>query len=196
MKRVQEFLKHLKRGHVYRREDLTRWSKSVDRHLGELVENGTLIKLSPGMYSYPKKTVFGDAPPSEEELVRTYLKDDRFLLTSPNFYNTLGVGTTQLYNKTVVYNHKRNGEVKLGNRVYNFVNKAHFPSKLSREFLVVDLVNNLNLLAEDPAYVIEQLKDRITSLDGKKLNRFVANYGNSKTKKLLTPLLESLEKNG
>jgi hypothetical protein len=37
----------------------------------------------------------------------------RFLLTSPNAYNTLGVGTTQLYDKTVVYNHKRHGHFML-----------------------------------------------------------------------------------
>ncbi len=36
------------------------------------------------------------------------------LLASPNAYNSLGVGTTQLYDKTVVYNHKRHGEFHAG----------------------------------------------------------------------------------
>jgi hypothetical protein len=33
-------------GAVYRRADLQQWSKSVDRHLQELVKEGTLEKLS------------------------------------------------------------------------------------------------------------------------------------------------------
>ncbi|RYG31935.1 hypothetical protein EON81_21775, partial [bacterium] len=41
-------------------------------------------------------------------------QDNRFLVTSPNAYNTLGVGTTQLYNKKTVYNHKRHGNFTLG----------------------------------------------------------------------------------
>lgn len=41
--------------------------------------------------------------------MRNRLKDARFLLTSPNAYNGLGVGTTQLYARAVVYNHKGHG---------------------------------------------------------------------------------------
>src|SRR3954469_24135153 len=120
MKRLEQLKTHLERGHVYRRGDLEQWSRSVDRHLALLVEDGTLQKMSQGLYYYPKETAFGKTPPAETELVRGFLKDDRFLLTSPNAYNSLGVGTTQLYNKLTVYNHKRHGDFKLGNRIYNF----------------------------------------------------------------------------
>lgn len=72
MERVDALRNHLKRGKVYRRTDLTKWSKSVDRHLDELVEDGTLKKLSQGMYYYPKKSAFGDAPPNEQVLVRSF----------------------------------------------------------------------------------------------------------------------------
>ena len=127
MAQLDELRRHLKRGEVYRRTDLTKWSKSVDRHLEELLEDGTLKKLSQGLYYFPKKSAFGDTPPEEEVLVRGFLKDDRFLLTSPNAYNSLGVGTTQLYNTRTVYNHKRHGQFSLGNRKFNFHLKHHFP---------------------------------------------------------------------
>jgi len=52
---------------------------------------------------------FGQVPPDERKLARTFLKEDGFLLTSPNACNTLGLGTTQLYNTRVVHNHKRYG---------------------------------------------------------------------------------------
>ena len=71
--------------------------------------------------------MFGKAPAQDDELVATFLKDDRFLLASPNAYNSLGVGTTQLYDKTVVYNHKRHGEYALGGRKFDFRVKPAFP---------------------------------------------------------------------
>ena len=94
MKKLDELKTYLKKGHIYRRSDVEQWSKSPDRHFATLVKDGTLEKLSQGLYYYPKETVFGKAPPEETKLVREFLKDDRFLLTSPNTYNSLGVGTT------------------------------------------------------------------------------------------------------
>jgi hypothetical protein len=112
------------------------------------MEEGTLTKLAGGLYAYPRQTVFGKAPAADDELVTRFLKDDRYLLASPNAYNSLGVGTTQLYDKTVVHNHKRHGEFALGGRKFDFRVKPTFPKKLSREFLLVDLVNNLDRLVE------------------------------------------------
>ena len=149
MAQLRKLKRQLKPGKVYRRDELTAWSSSVDRHLEELVEEKVLQKVSHGMYYVPRSTVFGAAPPDEKELVKSFLKDDRFLLTSPNNYNSLGVGTTQLYNTRVVNNHKRHGEQKLGNRTFFFRMKPFFPKKLNDEFLFVDLVNNLASLAED-----------------------------------------------
>jgi len=193
MSKLETLKEHLKRGHVYRRADLAKWSTSVDRHLHELLENGTLKKVSPGVYYYPKTTVFGDAPADEETLVRTFLKDDRFLLTSPNTYNTLGVGTTQLYNKRVVYNHKRHGDFKLGNRMFSFRVKPHFPKKLTEEFLVVDLVNNLDSLAEESGSVLQRVVDKVKTMDVQKVKKNLVEYGSVKAKKLLSPALDTTE---
>lgn len=181
---------HLRRGQVYRRADLGRWSNAVDRHLKQLVSEGTLQKMSQGLYYYPKETVFGAAPPDEAALVRTFLKDDDFLITSPNSYNTLEVGTTQLYNKRVVYNHKRHGEFELGGRKFFFHMKPKFPKKLTPEFMLVDLVNNLDSLAEDKTAVLAKVKERVEKLDTAKLKRTVLAYGGSKARKIFLPILE------
>jgi hypothetical protein len=189
MAQLNELKKHLKRGKVYRRNELAQWSKAIDRHLAALLKDGTLQKVSSGVYYYPKESVFGKIPPEEKELVRTFLKDDRFLLTSPNAYNALGVGTTQLYNKVTVYNHKRHGEIKLGNRTFNFQMKHHFPNTLSKEFLLVDLVNNLDHLAEDPIEVIKNVAAKVPMMDHRKLSNSVREYANIKAKKILSPML-------
>ena len=55
----------------------------------------------------------------------------------------------QLYNARRVYNYKRHGDFKLGNRTFHFVRKPYVPNKLTEEFLLVDLINNLKRVAED-----------------------------------------------
>ena len=193
MTRLQQLKRRLRPGRVYRRGDVARWSNAVDRHLRQLVEEGTLTKLAGGLYAYPRHTVFGAAPPQDDELVATFLKDDRFLLASPNAYNSLGVGTTQLYDKTVVYNHKRHGEYALAGRKFDFRMKPAFPNKLSPEFLLVDLVNNLDRLAESKQEVLERVRKQATALNRPRLLRAARHYGKVRTKKFFALALNAPE---
>jgi hypothetical protein len=189
MKQVDALRKHLKPGEVYRRGYLARWSNAVDRHLKVLVDTNVLTKLAGGLYAYPKETAFGKAPATDEKLVETFLKDSRFLLASPNAYNGLGVGTTQLYDRTVVYNHKRHGEFQLGGRKFTFRSKPHFPKTMTKEFLLVDLVNNLDQLAETKSEVLDRVKERVASFDGPRLRRAVRDYGSVRTRKFFDGVL-------
>jgi hypothetical protein len=188
MTRLQELKKRLRPGEVYRRQDLARWSNAVDRHLKQLVEDGTLTKLRGGLYLFPKDTDFGKAPAEDEKLVGAFLRDHRFLLTSPNAYNALGVGTTQVYDKTIVYNHKRHGPFSLGGRTFEFRYRPAFPSKLSPEFLLVDLVNNLDQLAENREDVLARVKKKAQSCDAPRLQRAARDYGNVGTRKFFRAL--------
>jgi hypothetical protein len=193
MTKLEQLKRHLKPGHAYRRSDLARWSASVDRLIKQLVETGVLKKLSGGLYVYPKKTAFGPAPATDRDVVRAFLKDNRFLLASPNAYNSLGVGTTQLYDKTVVYNHKRHGDFKLGSRKFAFRVKPRFPKTLRREFLLVDLANNLGQLAEAKDEVWKRLMKRLVASDTPQLRRAVRDYGNERTKKRFERALQPAE---
>lgn len=193
MMKLETLKKRLKPGQAYRRADLARWSTSVDRHLKQLVESGMLKKLSGGLYAYPKETAFGPAPASDKEVVSAFLKNDPFLLASPNAYNSLGVGTTQLYDKTVVYNHKRHGEFQLGNRKFAFRVKPRFPKSLTMEFLLVDLVNNVDQLAEAKDEVLKRVMQRAASTDRRRLRRAVRDYGNERTKKFFDRVLRADE---
>ena len=76
---LEQLRRHLRPGRVYRREDLLPWSHSVDRHLKELTVDGTLQKLRTGLYYSPRKFEFGEAPADEHELVKAFLKTDRFV---------------------------------------------------------------------------------------------------------------------
>lgn len=189
MNKLAALKNYLRQGQVYRRADLLAWTNAVDRHLRQLVDDGTLTKLSGGLYYYPKQTSFGDAPADDARLVEAFLNDHRFLMTSPNAYNALGVGSTQLYNETVVYNHKRHGRFKLGKRTFDFRIKPHFPKNLSEAFLLVDLVNNVDRLAEEQAAMLEGVTKKAHAVDPKVLGKAVRDYAGVKTKKFFAPLL-------
>lgn len=181
----------LRAGRVYRREDLVPFSKAVDRHLRELVDGGDLTKLAQGLYYAPRSSAFGALPPEDGALVAAFLRDKNFLLFSLSAYNSAGLGTTQLYNRTLVYNHKRHGVFNLGNRQFHFRMKPRFPKKLTPEFLFVDALNNVAELAEDSAEVLARAKGKAASFNRQRLHRAVENYGTVATKKRLANWLDA-----
>lgn len=188
MSALNELRQHLTPGQVYRRADLAQWSNAVDRHLKQLVRDGTLQKVSQGVYACLKKTSFGKAAPEDSKLVEAFLKTDDFLLFSLNAYNALGVGTTQLYNEQVVYNRKRHGKFKLGNRTFSFQVKPYFPKEVTKEFLLVDLVNNVNKLAEDQDVVLARMRQVAASMNSSSLKSAVQLYGGVRARKLFAAL--------
>jgi len=189
MSKFDRFKVRLHPGRTYRRADLAQWSTAIDRHLKEAVQAGLLTKLAGGLYYAPKLTAFGVAPPEDDMLVSTFLKGGPFLLTSPNAYNALGIGTTQLHNKTVVYNHKRHGKFALGGRTYDFRMKPAFPKKLTPEFLMVDLVNNLDQLGESAEDVLERVKTRLAASDRARVKKAAQSYGSERAKKFFVRAL-------
>lgn len=185
MSKLDDLKSHLRKGKIYKREELQKWSNSIDRHLSELTGSGVLKKVGPGLYHFPKKNAFGFEPPEDQVLIKKFLDNDNFLITSFNSFNALGFGTTQLYNRQIVYNHLRSGDIKLGNKLFSFRKKSAFPRKPTKEFLVVDLINNLDALAEDQPQILEKTLKKAMDLDQSSLAFAIEKYATPKTKKLL-----------
>ena len=183
---------HIKQGEVYRRSDLEYYSSAIDRHLAQLTKDGTLIKLNQGLYYAPKPSKFGAVPPDDRQVVERFLKDEDFLLISPNVFNSLGLGLTQLYNTTWVYNHKRKGEFQLNGKTFEFKLKSSFPKNISKEYLLVDLLNNLESLAEDQNLVLEKLSNNMISFNTDALMRATQQYGTGKTKRVVKSIVRKL----
>jgi hypothetical protein len=176
--RNDEKLKNSMRpGRVYRRRDLERFSTAVDRDLQTLVEGGEVKKLAGGLYCRPRNNPFGAVPPDDKDLARAFLKTDDFLMTSYNHFNQLGLGLTQVYNYAVVYNHKRGGDFSLGGKRFTFRVVPSYPRKLSREFLLVDLLNNLRRLPDDAALVLRNLRSSLNQFDPERVRKCLARYG-------------------
>jgi hypothetical protein len=188
LKSSDELKSKMKYGRVYRRAELEGYSTAVDRDLSTLVEAGEVSKVGPGLYCRPKDSLFGKLPPEEREVLRAFLHDDEFLALSPDLYNSLGVGLTQVYNETVVYNRKRHEKVTLAGRVFDFRRPRNFPKKLSKEFLLVDLLDNLPRLAEDTSKVKDRVREKAKEVDFDSLLRTAKRYGKLSTRKFLQSL--------
>ena len=183
-----KLLNNMKPGKVYRRKDLDAYSQSVDRDLAKLTSLGLVSKLAVGLYVKPEESRFGPLPPVDKEVVRAYLGDNRFLLMSFNHYNSLGLGLTQLRDHTVVYNRKRHKKATLGARSFVFKHVSEFPKKLSKEFLLVDLLNNLKEVGESPQTILRNLEQKKDQFDSKKVTTMASKYGKIKTKYYLEEL--------
>jgi len=184
-------LQNIHPGKVYRRSDLEYYSTAIDRHLAQLTVDGILVKVNHGLYYAPKKSKFGVVPPDDHQLVESFLKDDDFLLVSPNAYNALGLGLTQLYNTTWVYNHKRKGEFQLNGKTFELKLKSSFPKEITKEFLLVDLLNNSQNLAEDFSQTLEKLKNKLHHFNTSDLMKATQQYGTGQTKGILKAILRS-----
>ena len=179
---------NMMKGRVYRRNELAAWTKAVDRDLKTLTETGEVVKAGAGLYYRPKTSPYGPLPADERELIRAFLGDDNFLSVSPNLYSQLGVGLTQVYNTTTVYNRKRHETVTLDGKRFEFRRPRDFPRKLSVEFLLVDLLDNLNRLPEDTSAVTERIKAKSRSVDAHELVRAARRYGKVATKRFFDGL--------
>ena len=188
MSSMQRLKRQIQPGKVYRRSDLEFFSSAIDRHLAQLLKEGVLVKMRQGLYYAPASSKFGQIPPDDLMLVESFLKDKNFLMVKPNAYNTLGLGLTQLYNITWVYNHKRKGEFTFNGKTFEFKIKTAFPNQLSKEFLLVDLLNNLDELAEEPTTILINLADNYRYFNPELLRIMTQLYGSGRTKQRLKVL--------
>lgn len=192
MTALNELKKRLEPGRVYRRADLARWSNSIDRHLQQLVKARVLVEQSWGLYYCPRRTPSGEVPPDTVELIRAFLKDDRFLIIPRRAYSSLRMGTLRGSREdTLVYNHKRHGVFVLGGHKFDFMVKPHFPNKISLEFLLVDLVNVACLRAESKNRnaVLDSIARAGRRMDARKLRQAVKQYAGARAKKFFSEAL-------
>jgi hypothetical protein len=181
MKSTEKLKNAMLAGKVYRRKELAGFSTAVDRDLKTLVTAGEVQRLAGGLYYRPCTNPFGVTPPEDREIARAFLKTDDFLLTSYNYFNQLGLGLTQVHNHYMVYNHKRSGSFLLGGKQFKFRLVPAYPHKLSKEFLLVDLLNNLKHLPDSADLVMRNLKSRLGDFDRQAVREQLARYGRAGT---------------
>ena len=186
--RLNKLKLSFKLGRLYRTSDLNELSTNLSRDLQELVELGWIKQATAGIYYRPKHTWFGDLPVDTAKLVEKFLNSNDFVVIDFNKYNTLGLGTTQLHNRQVIYNHKRHGKFTLDGIEYEFKRVTYLPAKVDKEFLLIDMINNFKLLGEDFELVQISLKKNWKRFDTKKVLKLSSKFGKIATQRLFTAI--------
>ncbi len=152
----------LQPGKVYRTQDFKSWTGNPTRLAKRLVRDGQLRRMAQGLFYAPQLSRFGPVPPEDSEILRGFLGSDDFVITGPQKWNALGLGSTAVYPVTLVYNTKRSGDFLLGRRRFR-LRRVRFPRTPEPEWYVVDLLEHHEMAGVSLSRVEERL---ITALDG------------------------------
>jgi hypothetical protein len=168
----------LQTGRVYRTRDFARYDSNPTRLVAKLVEQGKLKRLRHGLYHAPAQGAFGEVPPAEEALLRAYFGGNPFLRTGPSVWNGLGLGSTAVEAVPLVYNTTLTGKVELGGRPFEF-RRTRFPRNPSREFFVVDLLQNSGRAGVDRGQVQDLLARAVEQgqFDTQRLRSMAGEFG-------------------
>jgi hypothetical protein len=176
----------LEPGRVYRTRELAQWSANPTRFAQRLVRDDLLQQLAPGLYVHPRASRFGSVPPATEEVLRAFLEGSPYVITGPETWNTLGLGTTAVLPVTLVYNTKRSGEIELGDRRFLF-RRVAFPERPTPEWFAIDLLEHADMAGAARADLEAALGRRAGSggLDREALRDAASRYGTRATRDLV-----------
>lgn len=135
-------LRNIEDGAVYTAKDFLRWDANPNRLLLQLEAEGMAKRLGHGLWQYrPQENRFGSVPPSSDKLLDAFLGKGQYLLTGSQYWNALGLGSTQMWKMDLVYNQHVEGQKSFGAKEFLFKRKS-FPLNPDPEWYVVDLFNN------------------------------------------------------
>lgn len=134
----------------------------------------------------PHASRFGDVPPSDEDLLRAFLGDAPFVVTGPPAWNALGLGATALHVNTLVYNTKRSGTFRLGERTFR-LRRVAFPENPPAEWFVVDLLQHAGEAGVSREEVVQAVERALAAgrLDTDRLRLMAQRYAHRSVRALL-----------
>lgn len=182
----------LEPGHVYRTRDLAAWGANAPRLAKRLVKKGMLLQLAPGLFVHPKRGRFGIVPASDEEILRAFLDGGPFVVTGPERWNALGLGSTAAFAAPLVYNTKRSGTFDLGGRRF-VLRRVAFPPQPSAEWYAIDLLENADKAGASRADLAVALARGVAlgKFDRDRLRDVARRFGTKETQALVEPALAS-----
>jgi hypothetical protein len=182
----------LKPGRVYRTQEFLRWGRNATRLVRRLERLKLLLPLGHGLYFRPEQSRFGPVPPADEEVVRGFLKDAPFLLSGSSRWNALGLGSSAVAAEQLVYNTKRSGTFRFGNRIYRF-RRVRFPRNPTPEWFAVDLLQNHEMAGVGLGQLREGLERAIRTgrLRAQRLRESAGRYGTRRTRSLVDDVVRA-----
>lgn len=182
----------LQPGVVYRTAALRRFGDNPTRLARRLERDGALQSLGHGLVYVPRKTRFGDAPPTDEALLDAFLDGTPYLVTGPPRWNALGLGSTAMHVHTLVYKTKRTGRFHLGGRTFE-LRRVAFPREVYAEWFILDLVRHCATVGLDRADLLGYLAGALKRgrFDRERLLRVAEQFGSRAEARLLQQVVEA-----
>jgi hypothetical protein len=176
----------LEPGRIYRTRELRPFSANPARLARRLVREGKLQQAAHGLFYAPVRSRFGEAPASEEEILRGFLGSSAFVITGPPRWNALGLGARAVFAATLAYNRKRTGEFNFDGRRF-LLRRVYFPEHPTPEWYIVDLLQHHDLAG----VALAELEDRLVASlregrwDRERLHEMASRYGTRATLELV-----------
>jgi hypothetical protein len=159
------------------------WTANPPRRAKRLVGEGALLPLAHGLFACPTRSRFGVVPPTDEELIRTFLDGAPFVFTGPDRWNALGLGSTALFAAPLVYNTKRSGTFEFNGRKF-VLRRVAFPESPPVEWFVIDLLEHVDQAATSRADVAMALARALSrnAFERHQLREMARRYGTRATR--------------
>lgn len=124
--------------------------------------------------------------------MRAFLDGAPFVLTGPERWDALGLGTSASFAAQLVYNTKRSGEFQLGWRRY-LLRRVALTKQPSPEWFVVDLFQHAEQAAADRDDLTRALGEALRRgpFDADRLRTFAQEYGSRDTQRRVEEALDT-----
>ncbi len=178
---------------VYRTCDLAPWGKNPSRLARRLEREGVLRRLGHGLFVYPRRGKFGPVPPTDMELLHTFLGGTPFVITGSERWNALDLGTTVVFAAQLVYNTKRSGHFEINGRTF-LLRRVAFPKTPTPEWFTVDLIQHHEMASISLEMLERSIAGALTnkSLDREELRKTARQFGTKATQALVDRASESI----
>ena len=200
-KAIEQAVKSFRTDYVFTYRDLglpPESSANVIRKLNRMADMGTIKRLSKGRFYKPKKTMFGNLKPSQEEVVKDLLeKDGKIIgyLTGVSIFGQLGL-TTQISNIIEIGVKGKKNNTSRGMYTIRFVQQTNQITRSNIPLLqLLDSIKNIKRIPDTtPDNSYNRISAIIKSLDEKSLDLMIklAMKYNPMTRAIAGAIIEEL----
>ena len=164
--------------------------------LSRMEKKGDINRLSKGKYYKPKQGMFGEQLPSDDEVLRSYMKNmENAYLTGLRAFNKMGL-TTQVPNVVSIAGKGSARKIKVKNMTIQIFEQKS--SIAPDDIWLAQMLDALNMIKKipdtTPDDVVNYTKNTIATLNTKEIKRLtaLANEYRPRTRALLGSILNGL----
>lgn len=196
-KRIRSYIDAIPEGKIFTYADLPVENIAAAAPLlSRMEKKGDIARLSKGKYYKPKRGMFGEQLPSDDEILQSYMKNmENAYLTGLRAYNKMGL-TTQVPNVVSIAGKGSRRKIRVKNMTIQiFEQKSSIASDDIKFAQMLDALEMMKKIPDTtPDDVVKYTKDILETLNGKEIERLatLAKEYRPRTRAVLGALLGGL----